>query len=156
GDTGDTGPAGPAGPTGAPGPNPTATAGFAANTTGAIINVLLGGTSIPLPSAKLLSPDITVNGANTVFTINTAGRYRISYHINTAASILMGSRLMINGSANTASIISPVVSLSGYANEIVIDLAAGATVSLQFFGLIGLTALLGNSAGASLMIIRLS
>ncbi len=156
GATGATGSVGPTGATGALGPNPTATAGFAANTSGATIAVLVGGTAVPLPNAQLLSADITVNGANTIFTINTAGRYRISYHVNTAAALLLGSRLIINGSANTVSSIAPAVSLSSYSNEIIIDLAVGATVTLQLFGFLGAAVLLGSSAGASLMIIRLS
>lgn len=158
GPTGATGATGPTGQTGANGPNPTATAGFAANTAGGSISIALTGTDIALPSAQLLSGDITVNGTNTVFTINTAGRYRISYHINTTAALLMGTRLRINGANNTASTISPLLSLSKFSNEIEINLGAGATVSLQMFPqlLAGIAVLLSNGAGASLMIIRLS
>ncbi|WIV13927.1 hypothetical protein QO263_08660 [Proteiniborus sp. MB09-C3] len=132
------------------------TAGFAANTSGSSYLVALGGVSVALPNAQLLSPDISVNGANTVFTINTAGRYRISYHINTTAALGAGSRLFINGSPNTASTISSGLSLSNFSNEIVIDLAANSTISLQLFGLIVTAVLLNGAAGASLMIIRLS
>lgn len=153
---GPAGATGPTGPTGAPGPNPTITAGFAANTSGSSYLVLLGGVLVDLPNSQLLSPDIAVNGANTIFTINTAGRYRISYHINTTAAVGTGSRLIINGSPNTASTISPGLSLSSVSNEVVVDLAAGSTVSLQLYGLIATAILLGSSAGASLMIIRLS
>ncbi len=118
----------------------------------------MAGTLIPLPSNQLLSADITVNGANTIFTVNTFGTYRISYRINTTASLLLGSRLIINGSANTASTILPVLSLSNYNNEIEINLGVGATVSLQMFAplLVGAATLIANGAGASLMIIRLS
>ncbi len=164
GATGATGPAegaagatGATGPTGAPGPNLTATAGYAVNTAGSTISVALGATNVPLPSVQLLSPDITVNGTDTVFTINTAGLYRISYHINTTLGLLLGSRLLINGSPNTASTINPIVTLSNYSNEIEINLGAGATVALQMFAsIIGAAVLLNNAAGASLMIIRLS
>ncbi|HHV12405.1 MAG TPA: collagen-like protein [Clostridiales bacterium] len=157
GPTGATGATGPTGPTGAMGPNLTATAGFAANTSGTVITVLLGGTNIPLPNAQVFSADIVPNGANTVFTVNTFGRYRISYHINTNASLLMGSRLMINGAANTASTINPALATSNYSNEIEIDLGVGATISLQMFAtIIGVATLLSGGAGASLMIIRLS
>jgi hypothetical protein len=68
----------------------------------------------------------------------------------------LSSRLIINGSPNTPSTISPVISTSSFSNEITIDLAVGATVTLQLFGLLGSAILLGSSAGASLMIIRLS
>jgi hypothetical protein len=158
GTAGAIGPTGPTGPTGADGPNLTATAGFAANTTGALITVLVAGTNIALPNSQLLSPDITVNGANNVFTVNTFGRYRVSYHINTTAALLLGSRLMINGSPNAASIIDPVISLSNFAAEIELDLPTAATVSLQMFAplFVGAATLLSNACGASLMIIRLS
>lgn len=158
GSTGATGAIGPQGTTGAPGPNPTATAGFAANTTGASITIALGGTNLPLPSAQVLSADITANAGNTIFTINTAGRYRISYHVNTTLALLMGTRLMINNVSNTASTIAPALSLTNFSNEIEINLGAGATVSLQMFPalLAGVAVLISGGAGASLMIIRLS
>ena len=100
GPIGTTGATGATGPTGPTGPNPTATAGFAANTAGTSLSVALGGTPIPLPSAQVLSADIAPNAGNTVFTVATAGRYRISYHVNTTAALLMGSRLVINGVNN--------------------------------------------------------
>lgn len=146
------------GPTGPNGPNPTATAGFAANTAGTSLSVALGGTPIPLPSAQVFSADITPNAGNTVFTVATAGRYRISYHVNTTVSLLMGSRLVINGVNNTASTIAPVLSVSSYENEIEVNLAANSTVSLQLYPIVlaGVAVLISGGAGASLMIVRLS
>jgi hypothetical protein len=111
---------------------------------------------VPLPSNQVLPGDITVNGTNDTFTLATAGRYRISYNVNTTAALLMGSRILINGTAVTQSTITPVLSLSSFSSEILIDITAGDTVSLQLFGLAGAAVLLGSSAGASLMIIRLS
>ena len=142
--------------TGPTGPNVTATSAYAANTGGTVITVILAGTLVPLPNAQLLSPDITVNGANTVFTVNTAGRYRLSYDINTTVALASGARLLINGAANTASTVAPLVSLSHFANEILLDLNAGDTVSLQMFGIASVATLLPGSAGASLTILRLS
>lgn len=134
----------------------TATTAFAANTSGSSISVVAAGTPVPLPNNQILPPDITVDGTNTVFTINTTGRYRISYHVNTTAVLALSTRLIINGSPNTASTIAPLLSLSNFSNEILIDLTAGATVTLQLFGLLGTAILLGSAAGASLMIVRLS
>jgi len=163
GATGATGAAGAAGPTGATGvtgasgPNPTASAGFAANTQGSSILVALGGTPIPLPNAQVLPPDITVNAGNTVFTVVTPGTYQISYHVNTAASLLMGTRLVINGANNAPSTINPVISTSSFENQIKITLPANSTVSLQLFtSVVGTAVLVGGGAGASLTIIRLS
>ena len=105
GAAGATGATGPQGAPGAPGPNPTNTAAFAANTQGSTILAALGGTAIPLPNAQVLSADITANAGSTVFTVATAGTYQISYHVNTTLSLLMGTRLVINGVNNTASTI---------------------------------------------------
>ena len=162
GPTGPTGPAGlgltgPTGATGALGPNPTLTAGFAANTsnTSFLLTPLNPTALIPLPNAQLLN-GITANSANTTFTIATPGQYRLSYHINTTVALLLSSRLVLNGSPNLASTVAPVVSLSNFTSEITVDILAPTAVSLQLFGLLGTAVLLPNSAGASLMIIRLS
>lgn len=157
GQPGNTGATGATGAAGAPGPDITATAGYAANTQGPLLTIFVSGTSVPLPNNQVLSTGITVNPGNTVFTVNNFGRYRISYHINTTLSLLLGSRLIINGSPDTASTITPVVSLSNYRNEIEIDLDAGDTISLEMFAplLVGAATLLNNACGASLMIIRL-
>lgn len=158
GPTGPTGAVGTQGPTGALGPNPTATAGFAVNTTGGSISIAVGGTTLALPNVQLFSPDITANAGSTVFTVNTAGRYRISYHINTTLAIALGSRLRINLANNMASTIAPLATLSSYYNEIEVNLGAGSTVELQMYAplVIGAAILLTGGAGASLMIIRLS
>lgn len=156
GPIGFTGATGMTGPTGITGTGVTATSGFASNTTGGLIAVVAGGTTIPLPSDQNLSADITVNGANTVFTVGPAGRYYISYQINLTAGLLVSSRILINGSAFTSSIISPAVSLSNFNNSFITTLAAGSTIQLQLFGLLGAATLLGGSAGAALSIIRLS
>lgn len=151
---------GPGAPISPVGPNITATAAFAVNTRGSLLTVLLTGTPVPLPNVHVLLPSgITINGANTLFTVPNYGRYRISYHINTTASLLLGARVMINGDAEPASVISPVLAVSNYANEIEVDLPAGATVGLQMFKtsvlLPGVAILLSGGCGASLMIIRL-
>ncbi|WP_297981757.1 collagen-like triple helix repeat-containing protein [uncultured Oscillibacter sp.] len=156
GPTGATGVTGPTGPTGPTGVNVTATSAFAANTSGSVLTVILAGTLVPLPDSQLLSPDITVNGASIVFTVNTSGRYQLSYDINTTVALASGTRLLINGVANTASTVAPLVSLSHFSNEILLDLTAGDTVSLQMFGIASVATLLPGSAGASLTMVRLS
>lgn len=156
GATGVTGATGATGPTGPTGANATVTSAYAANTGGSILSVIESGVLVPLPNAQLLSPDVTVNAAGTVFTVNTAGRYRLSYAVNTTAALAGGTRLLINGTANTASTVASLLSLSHFSNEILLNLAAGSTVSLQLFGVLTTAILLPNSAGASLMIVRLS
>ncbi len=108
---GAVGPTGATGPIGPNGPNPTATAAFAANTAGASVAVALGGTAIPLPNAQVFSADITANTTSTLFGVSNAGRYRISYHVNATAGLLMGTRLVINGVNNTASTVAPALAV---------------------------------------------
>lgn len=165
GPTGPTGPTGTAGidgiagPTGPTGANFTTTTSFAANTSSAVaLTILAGGTAIPLPDNQVLPAGITVNGANTVFTVSTAGRYRISYSINLTAAVLIGSRVVINTTTPVpASTISAVLSLSSFKAEFITDLAAGTTVELQLFGAATVSLLTGSgSQGAALMIMRLS
>ena len=121
-----------------------------------MLSAIAGSTSIPLPDGQLLSPDITVNGTNTVFTVNTAGRYQLSYNVNTTTALPSGTRLLINGAPNTASTVVPAVPLSHFSNEILLDLKAGTTVSLQMFGIVSAATLLPGSTGAALSITRLS
>ncbi|MED4898191.1 BclA C-terminal domain-containing protein, partial [Brevibacillus porteri] len=155
GTTGATGATGETGPTGATGTVFTNINAFGANTTGALIAVVLGGTNIPLPNNQVLAGGITVNGANTVFTVPSAGNYLISYSINTTASLLVSSRILINGTPYTPTIIAPALSLSSFNNTVIAPLTAGATITLQLFGLLG-TATLLTGAGATLTIIKIS
>ena len=157
GPTGPTGPQGPAGPTGPTGPNVTATNAYAASTKGAAFTVLMSGTNVALPDAQTLSPDITVNGANDTFTVAEAGRYRVSYNINSVTPLTLGARLMVDGAEIAGSNVMPQkTALSRLANDILVDLPAGAKVSLQVYGYAGLVTLLPNSIGASLSMVRLS
>lgn len=156
GSTGGTGITGAIGAAGVTGTSLTATSGFASNTGGGVVAVVIGGTAISLPNDQNLSPDITANAANTVFTVSPAGRYYISYQINLAAGLLVSSRVLINGTPPASSIIAPAVSLANFNNSFIVNLTAGSTIQLQLFGLLGAVTLLGGSAGAALNIIRLS
>lgn len=134
----------------------TATSSFADNTTGSAITVAIAGTPIPLPNNQILPTGITVDGTNTTFTIADAGTYRLSYTVNLTAGLLVGTRLVINGTANVSSTIAPVLSLSNFSNEILLALTGATTVVLQLFGIAASPSLQTGAAGASLMIVRLS
>lgn len=155
--TGVTGATGVTGVTGPTGPIVTANSMYASNTTGSTILVILGGTLIPLPSNQSLGT-FTVNGANTVFTVPVTGRYYLTYQINPTASLLAGSRLLLNGSTPIpSSIITPALSISSYNNDVFANLTAGDTISLQLYGLIATVTLTGGgSLGAALSNIRLN
>ncbi|MEH7149737.1 hypothetical protein V7095_04695, partial [Bacillus thuringiensis] len=156
GATGDAGVTGPTGATGITGTSPTNVSSFAANTTGAVIAVILGGTSIPLPNSQTLSGGITVDGTNTIFTVPNTGRYLINYGIGLQAALLLSTRLIINGAGNTASTITPLLSISQFNNTIIVPLTAGSTITLQLFGLLGAATLLSGSGGATLTIMQVS
>ncbi|EMA6342737.1 hypothetical protein ACO11K_001584 [Bacillus cytotoxicus] len=156
GPTGPTGIAGVTGPTGPTGVSVTATYAFANNTSGGVISVLLGGTNVPLPNNQNIGPGITVSGGNTVFTVASAGNYYISYTINITASLLVSSRITVNGSPLAGTINSPLVATTSFSATIITTLAAGDAISLQLFGLLAVATLSTSTPGAVLTIIRLS
>ena len=148
---------GPTGPTGPAGTAATATAAYLANTSVQTVNVLTGGAAISMSDIVQNSPDISVlNGKE--LTVNTPGRYLISYNVNTSLPSNAGARLMINGTANEASVIAPsaIVPKSHFSAEIIVELTAKSTVSLQMFGILASIALLPGSGSANLSVIRLS
>ncbi|HDR3399518.1 TPA: hypothetical protein QCN43_001510, partial [Bacillus anthracis] len=156
GPTGATGITGATGPTGVTGTSITATYAFANNTSGTAISVLLGGTNVPLPNNQNIGPGITVSGGNTVFTVANAGNYYISYTINITASLLVSSRITINGAPLAGTINSPAVATTSFSATIITTLAAGSAISLQLFGLLAVATLSTTTPGAVLTIIRLS
>ena len=109
------------------------------------------------------SSDIKSTPTGTQLTVNTPGRYLISYNVNTSVPSNAGTRLMINGKADPASVIAPSIAVpptgvlkSHFSAEIIVDLTAGSTVSLQMFGPLANITLLPGSGGANLSVIRLS
>jgi hypothetical protein len=152
---GPTGAAGPTGATGAAG-SPVI-GGYAANATGAIVAVVLSGTNIPLPNNQVLGTGLTINGSNDTITVLSAGLYYIDYDINITTNQLMGTRILRNGTEIAQSKIIPALSRSQYNATFLVQLAAGDTISLQFFGLLGAVTLIGSgSVGASLTIMNLN
>ncbi|MGG3413377.1 hypothetical protein ABER77_00005, partial [Bacillus safensis] len=157
--TGSTGPTGATGITGATGTGGfTDTALYAANSSGPTIVTVAGGTNIPLPNFQNIT-GFTANGTSTVFTVLQTGKYYITYQVNTTTALLISTRLLLNEATTiSGSVQSPVISTSLINNTVIVNLTAGNTISLQFFGAV-VTAILvggGGAAGASLTIIRLS
>jgi len=131
----------------------TETAGFAANTSGGGISVILEGTPVPLPDDQNLN-NVTADVANENFTVTVPGRYFVSYFVNTTAALLLGARVLVNGTPVDALTRSPVLSVSSFSAQAILTLNAGDTLTLELFGLLGL-ATLQTGAGAGLTIIRL-
>lgn len=129
-------------------------AGFASSTSGAVVAVVLTGTKVELPDYKSLGADIVANAASDEFTVTRAGRYRISYVVNTTASLLMSSRITIDGVPSIPLTYNPLLSVSSYQAEGIVTLAAGSTISLELFGLLGVAVLMNNAQGAALNIQR--
>jgi len=126
----------------------------ALNTTGQALAVVLGGTSVPLPSEQNLN-GFTVNGTNTVFTVPDTGTYLISYRIDFTAGLLLTSSIQRNGTALPGSTLSPGVSVDSYAVTLIAALTEGDTLELRLSGLVGAAVLQGGT-GASLTVVRLA
>ena len=130
--------------------------GFAANTAGSVYIVVAGGLNVALPNNQSLGTGITVNGANEVFTVANAGRYRIAFSVNTTLALVSGARVMINGVASAPLSVLPLLSTSHLSAEGVVTLTAGSTINLQLYGVATVATLLNNGTqGASLTIQRI-
>ncbi|PGW32362.1 BclA C-terminal domain-containing protein, partial [Bacillus thuringiensis] len=143
-------------PTGPTGISTTANSMYAGNTIGSAITVVSGGTNIPLPNNQVLD-SFVVTITNDSFTVPVTGLYYITYQINIALPLLVGSRIVLNGSAIPGSIFAPPVTTSNFSNDVIVQLTAGDILSLQLFGSAGTATLIGGSSeGAELTIIRLT
>lgn len=152
GEAGPQGPTGPQGPAGRDGVGSgLAGWGYAANTSGSAIAVILGGTGVTLPNAHLLR-GVTANGANDTFTVANTGTYRISYAVRLTSELLVSSRVLVNGSQVTALADTPSTSQAVTTGGAIVALTAGSTLQLQLYGLIGVATLRSSSAGATLAI----
>ncbi|PWA07595.1 hypothetical protein DCC39_16515 [Pueribacillus theae] len=123
----------------------------ASNSTGSMIHVLLGGTPIPLPNNQDLN-GVTVTGANTIFTVQHAGQYELSYDIHLTAAMLVSSRIIVNGASVSSTVDSPSISKSDFNGSATVSLAAGDKINLQLYGLIAAVAL--DSANPTTLTIK--
>lgn len=131
---------------------PSIPSAYAANTSSSVIAVVLGGSSIPFPNAKLLSSGFTMDGSNTTLTVASTGRYQISYNLYTTASALMSSRITVNGAALPGSVVSPLISTTSFQSSVIVDLEANDEIQVQFYGLLGAATLAGHP---NLSVVRL-
>ncbi|WP_437349825.1 BclA C-terminal domain-containing protein [Paenibacillus humicus] len=162
GDTGPTGATGPQGPQGIQGeqglPGPSGAAAlqafYAANTSGSVVAVLLGGTAIPLPSVEYNS-SFTMNAGNTEVTVNESGTYYVSYSIQTTSVSLVSSNLLVNGTGVNSLAIIPNQSRSTWQASGIVTLSAGSTVQLSASGMLGAIILQGGQ-GAALTLIKIN
>jgi hypothetical protein len=127
----------------------TASYGFA-NASAITMAVVLGGTNVPFASNQRFN-DVTVDGSNTSFTVNNAGTYRIDYNINTNATTTASARLLINGTTEPSSYVTPSTAVTKLQAFTIVTLAAGDVINVQMYGLIGsVTLQSGQGAGISI------
>ncbi|MET3508191.1 BclA C-terminal domain-containing protein [Halalkalibacter oceani] len=110
--------------------------GSASNSSGSFIAVTLGGTSIPLPDSQELN-GITSNAENTVFTVEVAGEYELSYDIYITADLLVSSRITVNGNPIPSTIDSSGTSKRAFNGSATVSVEEGDELSLQLYGLLG-------------------
>ncbi|NMA79463.1 MAG: hypothetical protein GX967_02310 [Clostridiales bacterium] len=126
----------------------------AQNTTGSTIEVILGGTAVPLPNNQNLD-GFAVDGADSTFTVPETGTYLVTYNISVTAALLMSSRVLLNGAEIPGSVFAPAISVSNYTATTIVELTAGDLLTLQLYGLLG-AAVLQGGAGATLTVVRLA
>lgn len=126
----------------------------ALNTSKSTINVVTGGTPVPLPDNQILS-SFTVDEANETFTVPESGTYMISYQAATTTALLLSTRILLNREPLAGSMVSPSLSTTLFTASVFANLTAGDTLQLEMFGLLG-TAVLQSGNGAYLEVIRLS
>ncbi|WP_028563364.1 BclA C-terminal domain-containing protein, partial [Paenibacillus pinihumi] len=153
GRTGATGATGPTGPTG-----PTGTLGSAANTSGAtILLTLLNPTgNITFPNAQNLPADITVNNPTAdTFTLNTAGRYLITYVVYPTLTLLTNFQLFRNGVAVPGTLVAAALGIGLVHNQVVVTVNAGDTFRVTVTTALAATVTLsGSSTSATISFVR--
>ncbi|MCR6546563.1 BclA C-terminal domain-containing protein [Dehalobacterium formicoaceticum] len=101
---------------------------------GSAIAVAVSETPIALPNAQNLD-GFVANAANTVFTVPQTGRYCINYDIKIMSVFMMRSELLVDGAIVSAATVNPVLSISKYNFQIILNLIAGDTISIRLSGL---------------------
>ncbi|WGT41741.1 hypothetical protein QH639_15880 [Lysinibacillus sp. 1 U-2021] len=127
----------------------------ASNTSGSLIAVVLSGTNIPLPNAQQLN-NVTVNGANDIFTVQESGTYELEYHVYITTPSMVSSRILLNGIQLPDSALNPATGTDSLTKKATVNLNAGDTLSLQLYGLIGVVTLFSGdpSKATSLSILK--
>ncbi|BBI31926.1 hypothetical protein KCTCHS21_13250 [Cohnella abietis] len=135
-------------------------AGAAVNTNGATLAItLLNPTvNIPFPNAQNLSAGITVNNPTAdTFTINTAGRYHITYSLYPTLTLLTSFQLFRNATAVPGTQVNAAIGIGMVFNQIIINITAGDTIRVTANASLVATVTLGaGTAAATVSIIQVS
>ncbi|MBM7648418.1 hypothetical protein JOC78_001360 [Bacillus ectoiniformans] len=114
--------------------------------------VTLGGSNVPLPDNKQLN-SVTVNPANDVFTVQQSGTYDLEYKVYLTTELFVSSKILLNGSLLPNSEFNPAAVPANYlTKKVTVNLAAGDSISLQLYGLLGVVTLVGNDVSKATML----
>lgn len=116
-------------------------------------NVTLGGVSLDFFDTAVAN---NVSRTTPIATLPQAGTYKFSYCIRTTASSSASSRLVIDGAAINASIITPVTQTDKWCRSVMLSLiSTNSTVQVQLFGTLAPVTLIA-AGGADLLFEKLS
>lgn len=152
------GPVGATGPTGATGATGTGATGLQAyasfsNDSGSAYNVTIGGVSLDFFDTSVAN---NISMTTPIATLPQAGTYKFHYCVRLTANSSASSRLVINGSAINASIITPVSQTDKYCRTTMLSLiSTNSTVQVQLFGTLAPVTLIAPG-GAELVIEKLN
>ena len=139
---------------GFPQPLASASALSAQNTAGTTLAVTVLGTAVPLANVMYIN-GFTDNAGLTQFVAENTGIYRVTFHASVTAALLMTCGVYRNGTAISGLQQGGLVSVSSFDGDGIINLNAGDTLSLMFYGLLG-TAVLSSGTGAYMIVQQIS
>jgi hypothetical protein len=118
-----------------------------------VIAVVLGGTPISFFDTAVAN---NISLATPFVTLPQAGTYRFSYCIRATTAVLASSRLVVNGAAINASIITPATATNTWCRTTMLSLiSTNSTVEVHLFALLGAVTLIAPG-GADLQIEKLN
>jgi len=127
--------------------------GSFSNDSGSAYNVTIGGVSIDFFDTSVAN---NVSLTSPIATLPQAGTYKFSYCIRATANSSASSRLVVNGAAINASIVTPVSQTDKWCRSTMLSLiSTNSTVLVQLFGTLAPVTLI-SPGGAELLIEKLN
>ncbi|GAA3399855.1 hypothetical protein GCM10020370_02000 [Paenibacillus hodogayensis] len=106
--------------------------------------------NIPFPNAQNLSADITVNNPTAdTFTLNTAGRYLITYSVYPTLTLLTTFQLTRNGTGVPGTNINAAIGIGIVYNQVIININAGDLIRVQISATLAATITLASGTTAA-------
>ena len=130
GATGPIGPIGPVGPQGPTGPSAVATLAIATLTNTDALTLDAIGTPITFNTTNAIQ-NASISGTSDSVTVNTAGVYHITYGFTATSGLNSSISLYVNDAENTNTRLTVIDAPSSYSGDIILELNAGDTLSLE-------------------------